>query len=345
MKLKGKVFGELDLARKAAKSGTGHKILVTNPELENSKTIINGKFELAPMQAGFSLHTWEGQELEDAVVSINLPPSVAFSIVLEGRLSFSIDGQELCVNKKNDKRIGNNCFAMNLLKPAHLKRKIRKGAQMRKVNIIVDPKYLAVLVDQNIVGDVPINYFLGQHLELPTWQASKNLIRIAEQILRPPMVEGMLRKLYIESKSLEFVIESLQAIRETYSQQDLTCSQDGGFVANSLQSKSKLGKIKAEIDKRLISGELQQHDKCLEEIAQSVGMSVSSLQRVFKKNFGQTVVMYVRLRRLTIARRAIEEEKVSIGEAAYLAGYKHTSNFSIAFKRTFGISPGALSQS
>jgi len=342
MKSSDKVFGELDLARKAAKSGTGHNIVVANSEPEDKKTIISGKFELAPMQTGFSLHTWEGRELEDAVVSINLPPSVAFSIVLEGRLDFSIDDQELCVNKKTDQKFSDNCFAMNLLKPARLKRKIRKGAQMRKLNITVDPKYLAVLVDQNVESDIPINYFFGQHLELPTWQASKNLICIAEQILRPPMAEGVLRKLYIESKSLEFVIESLRTIREIYSQKDLSRTPDGGFVINSLQSKSKLGKIKAEIDRRLLSGDLQQNDKCLEQIAQSVGMSISSLQRVFKKNFGQTVVVYIRLRRLGIARRAIEEEKVSIGEAAYIAGYKHTSNFSIAFKRTFGISPGAL---
>lgn len=349
-----KFLGEQDLVRKMAKAGTGHKITVASPDPEDRKKILSGKFEMAPIQMGFGLHTWEGRELEDAVASIDLSQSVVFSIVLEGRLRFSIDGKEASINegadsngaeigcKNNDKQFVANCFAMNLVKPACLKRIVRKGAQMRKLNISVDPRYLAVLADKNIESDAPISYFLACHLELPTWQASDNLVQIAEQILKPPMAEGVLRKLYLESKAREFVIGSLQAISEIYS--GVVQSHRSRNIANPLYSKSKAGKIKTEIDRHLMSGDTQQDEKCLEKIALSVGMSVSSLQRVFKKNFGQTVVVYVRLHRLGIARKAIEDENVSIGEAAYIAGYKHTSNFSIAFKRTFGISPGALCQ-
>lgn len=80
----------------------------------------------------------------------------------------------------------------------------------------------------------------------------------------------------------------------------------------------------------------------LNQVASDMGMSVSNLQRVFRASYGQTIGEYIRQRRLEIARDAIVRERKSIGEAAYLAGYLHTSNFTNAFKRLFGVPPGTL---
>nr|WP_255526785.1 AraC family transcriptional regulator [Photobacterium sp. BZF1] len=77
----------------------------------------------------------------------------------------------------------------------------------------------------------------------------------------------------------------------------------------------------------------------LSEIAQHVCMSISSLQRHFKVEMGETVQQYIRKRRLEIAKIQIEKGLMSISEAAYSYGYKHPSNFSLAFKKEFGISP------
>ncbi|WP_092496768.1 helix-turn-helix domain-containing protein [Faunimonas pinastri] len=38
---------------------------------------------------------------------------------------------------------------------------------------------------------------------------------------------------------------------------------------------------------------------------------------------------------------AIERNGVSIAEAAFLAGYSSPANFSTAFRKAFGLSPGA----
>jgi AraC-like DNA-binding protein len=39
------------------------------------------------------------------------------------------------------------------------------------------------------------------------------------------------------------------------------------------------------------------------------------------------------------AKKALVIERLSIGEAAYIAGYNHTSNFIQAFKKTFALTP------
>lgn len=44
----------------------------------------------------------------------------------------------------------------------------------------------------------------------------------------------------------------------------------------------------------------------------------------------------------TEAKEALEQNGISIGEAAYLAGYNHPSNFISAFRKPFGHTPGEL---
>jgi AraC-like DNA-binding protein len=43
--------------------------------------------------------------------------------------------------------------------------------------------------------------------------------------------------------------------------------------------------------------------------------------------------------RLQAARDAMDKDGLTIGQAAFLAGYSSPANFSTAFKRVFGISP------
>ena len=83
----------------------------------------------------------------------------------------------------------------------------------------------------------------------------------------------------------------------------------------------------------------------LEEIANTIGLSISTLQRRFKKDYGTTVVDYIRQKRLEKARTAIAINGLSIGEAAYQAGYNHSSNFITAFKKRFNITPASLLKS
>jgi AraC-like DNA-binding protein len=48
------------------------------------------------------------------------------------------------------------------------------------------------------------------------------------------------------------------------------------------------------------------------------------------------------MRKLECARDALERGTLSIGEAAFLAGYTSAANFTTAFRRAFGILPRSL---
>jgi AraC-like DNA-binding protein len=82
------------------------------------------------------------------------------------------------------------------------------------------------------------------------------------------------------------------------------------------------------------------HDELtLQIISQAAGLNPNSLQRVFRAVQGVTIFEYVRSSKLDRAREALERDSISVGKAAYLAGYTSSANFATAFRRRFGVSP------
>lgn len=77
----------------------------------------------------------------------------------------------------------------------------------------------------------------------------------------------------------------------------------------------------------------------LEEIAAQAGMSPSTLSRHFKTAFDTTVFAFVADQRMDAARNGMRDQGLSIAQAAHLAGFSNSTNFSTAFKRRYGITP------
>lgn len=83
-------------------------------------------------------------------------------------------------------------------------------------------------------------------------------------------------------------------------------------------------------------------DLRLAELADHHGMSVRTLCRHFRLAFGTTVLGYVTERRMENARIALQSGGATIDQAAHIAGFAHTSNFSAAFRRRYGQPPGKI---
>lgn len=83
-------------------------------------------------------------------------------------------------------------------------------------------------------------------------------------------------------------------------------------------------------------------EMALADIADALGMSVSTLQRAAKKELGMSLQRYLRERKLQEAKVKLEEHGLSLQEAAELAGYTHFANFITAFRKLFGFSPKQL---
>jgi len=77
----------------------------------------------------------------------------------------------------------------------------------------------------------------------------------------------------------------------------------------------------------------------LDEISNKIGLSTSSLKRLFKEALKQSPGVFIRHLRMELAFRSIQSRQDSILEVALSSGFEDQSAFARSFKETFGYSP------
>jgi AraC-like DNA-binding protein len=77
------------------------------------------------------------------------------------------------------------------------------------------------------------------------------------------------------------------------------------------------------------------------KLARNVGMSRSALDERFRGFLGMSPMRYLSVWRLHAAAHALRTSQTTISDVAADAGYGSDEAFSRAFKRLFGVSPGA----
>jgi AraC-like DNA-binding protein/DNA gyrase inhibitor GyrI len=77
----------------------------------------------------------------------------------------------------------------------------------------------------------------------------------------------------------------------------------------------------------------------LEKLAELIGVSTSSLKRIFVEATGQSPGAFIRRLRMEYAFRLLQSQQDNILEVALSAGFEDQSAFARRFKETFGFSP------
>ncbi|CAG0965152.1 Regulatory protein PchR [Methylophilaceae bacterium] len=246
--------------------------------------------------------------------------SLRLTFVLDGvvNVSFGPRQIELSAARSGHRRQPQAAFVV-LAEPELFVRRAWRGKRERKVSIAFSREWLATACPE----DDTLRALLNRHLAVERWVPSPRAVALAEQLIRPPDHPPLLQKLWLESRAIELVAESLQHIIGT------------APTSPSLQPRARrrITEVRDLLDSGAADG------LALDEIARHMGTNVSTLQQQFRAAFGMTVFDYLRQRRLLHARRALAQEGCTVGEAAYLAGYTSAANFATAFKRHFGITP------
>ncbi|MEO0443506.1 MAG: AraC family transcriptional regulator [Pseudomonadota bacterium] len=111
------------------------------------------------------------------------------------------------------------------------------------------------------------------------------------------------------------------------------------LLEQSAQTLSSIDAIKAPVD---FVRENYHRDITIKELANMSFLSVSALERRFKKYLGKTPKQFINEIRLENARRMLIETKLAIVEIAHQCGFSEHSYFSRQFKIIFGILPSSL---
>ncbi|WP_298545087.1 AraC family transcriptional regulator [uncultured Aquimarina sp.] len=136
--------------------------------------------------------------------------------------------------------------------------------------------------------------------------------------------KGLLKRLFLESKTLELVALKLQN------------TQTSSQTAHKLPIDNLLKKLYQV--QHIISSDLsKQH--AIHQLSRQVGLNDFVLKREFKILFGKTIFEYAIELRMNKAKQLLLHSKNPIYEISELVGYKNSTHFTAAFKKIEGITP------
>ncbi len=92
------------------------------------------------------------------------------------------------------------------------------------------------------------------------------------------------------------------------------------------------------IETKLVAG-IKKGFPSVEQLSKDAGMSASKLKTLFKKIYGKALFEYFQERRMLKAKAMLLSNHYAVKEAAFEMGFKNISNFTLAFKKQFGILP------
>lgn len=284
--------------------------------------IMSGRFNYQSFTDGLNFHASDATETQDTAISSEVEPSVSFSFLFNGSIDFSLG------NKSHKMAIPANASAVTCIvinnKKDLFTRYLMKGMHIKKLTISVSKLWLESRCqtenDFNIVDSI------FNKTGIYDWQPTISAIEKAKSLIDASNATSLTGKLNTEHLTMELLAICL----------DTACkiiSQSTGKQRTTTEAANTA--LLKQIDSILDSV------NTVPEIAQQLNISVSTLQRNFKRSYGINISDYIKERRLEQAKKALVLNELSIGEVAYQVGYKHSSNFINAFKNKFGMTPAA----
>lgn len=150
--------------------------------------------------------------------------------------------------------------------------------------------------------------------------------RIVMDILNCPL-DGCLKKLIIEGKTLELIALNLGHFVSATSSQSLNVRKRDHDIFYA---------IRCHLDKTF----MEEHS--LKSIGKSFGVNEFKLKSGFREMYGTTIFDYIHDRKMEHARELLLDAGFYVNEVSRKVGYKNPNHFSTAFKKKFGVSPARL---
>lgn len=287
--------------------------LASHAETRPSSPMAEGRLSFIALSDDLQLHVCRYTEQQQASSHSLLPASINVTVLLKGCVEFRVGNKFYCFDATHAPVAFANIIAM----PEPFTRYMQHNQTIEKVTVSVAQSWvntrLGVLGEQLLAS--------SKVLELPLDTAS---IEQTIALLATPTQPTLIDKLNSEGHAVLWLSTLLASL-----------------LAGNLPTQANY-RLPPSSDTEVKKAELMtllEQGLAVEDIARQLAMSVSSLQRFFKRHFNTSPKQYLKQHTLFKARHALLVEGLSIGEAAYLAHYDHVGNFIAAFKKQFGVTP------
>lgn len=283
--------------------------------------VLRGQVLSNSINGDWQWHYAQAVAEREAQVSFEVPAGLTLGLVFEHELKLKLANKFYLISAHE----GAQAFCFNNPEPIKLTRFFEHNASVHKFTLGIQRAWLnSVHLDPAV---------LVQPKQLLIMPAGDD-IQVAVQCLLEACGEHTFERRLQQIQGVNLL---LQAFYRTFSM--VPTLQSAVQEHGNLDLEQKLLAQVRELidDDSLLLEELQVTD-----IAKRLGSSASGIQRLAKKCFGKSLLQYIRHEKLAEAYRALTQGHMTIGQSAFLAGYKHPSNFALAFKRAYGVAPGEV---
>ncbi|SIS49164.1 AraC family transcriptional regulator [Insolitispirillum peregrinum] len=285
---------------------------------------LHGSYGLRRLRDSMVLHASDAVDLHDLVTQVERAPGMSVQVFLNGTVNASMGGRHLLADAQHGEVVPlprPQVVVSSRTQTELFERRAQQGDRIRKVSLSLSPHWLESYGDLWKTEAQDLYRFSRQHMARRSWTPSAQVVALAERLVQTTHSNGALAALYQESAALELL------------GQVFTTFTDPPAPRPEPRDQQRLRRIEeflASTDSALVS---------LDDLAGAAGTSISTVQRLFQTTYGLSAFEALRRRALERARAALQQG-LSVKEAAYLAGYGSAANFSTAFRKHFGCSPG-----
>lgn len=296
------------------------------PAADTLLSEVDGLCAFDTLAIQLQIHANDSLERKTLSQHFDMPAQLTVMLLLEGDVRVTINRTSSQLSARN----GPVGFVWLLKEPGTLVRHIRAGQRVRKVNVTV-PLHSTGCIE--LPPDLQAHICLdGPRVDVARWTPTPHAMRCAQEILLQRGQPGS------SMHSLEAYIAGLsllqQALRMTHDSLGRPPASETLCLSDRDMDRAR------RIRERILQSQGKNTPTAL-QLARELGMSVSTLQRLFKAAYGTSVMDFQRSERLRTARTLLLEDGMTVGEVSYRCGYSTVSNFSSAFQRTFGYPPSA----
>ncbi|WP_168380875.1 helix-turn-helix domain-containing protein [Modicisalibacter radicis] len=287
-----------------------------------SAPLLEGRMHISEVQPGMWLRLADVRDRYDLVSSAELPAGIKIALVIAGEARVRFGHHAVTLGPQAPAPTPTSGVVVALPRPERFVRQGRAGGHERTLTLSLTPAWLA---RHGYASDETSP--TTAETTLTRWAPSAALLALVMQLFEHPWRERASRAdhLRLTGCALTLAGEALAA-----------AGLDGGPASHAAVAGDRrlqhLGAL-------LASGQALSLSQA--ELAQRLGMSLSSLQRRFRAHHGEALGRYLRRKRLEAARQALLHEGIGVEAAAARAGYTSAANFATAFKREFGLRPSA----
>lgn len=308
--------------------GMKHKLRV-HDKSERDAVLARGDLQFSQLNSGIGIHCSDLRVTKCASSTTDIHPCVSFNVLTHGRVDYSL-GEHLYHFNVTDKPI---VFVNLITSEQVFTRHLFSEQRVRKANVTIDKSTLFSRCETKEDREALMSLFAGRTgvFNMP-FEDEYHVL--AEQLIKEKLNPGLFHQLRAEQLALGFIGKCLTAMLSQTVVKSPMYTKPSTVVLDRPRGGDH--QLETALNK------LVEENSSLDNVAKQMGISVSTLQRKVKANYNMTTFEYVRNKRLEKARNAIIIDGVSIGEAAYTAGYQHAANFVTAFKKYFDMTPAQL---